>query len=251
MKTSLKSIAKQILPKSTHVTLRALLDGKGYCPPVGAVSFGNLRRVTPISKVFGADRGLPVDRYYIENFLAQFADDIQGHVVEVADNYYTEKFGGDRVTQSDVLNVEQASPKVTIVADLTAADHLPSNTFDCAIITQTLHLIYDTRAALQTLHRILKPGGVLLATFPGISQMSHADWGDPGCWCWNFTTVSARQLFAEAFPSEQVEIQAHGNVLTATCFLQGLATQELQKAELDYHDPDYEMLVTVRAQKTA
>jgi len=38
------------------------------------------------------------------------------------------------------------------------------------VFTQTLHLIYDVRSAIRTLHRVLKPGGVLLATFPGISQ---------------------------------------------------------------------------------
>ena len=121
------------------------------------------------------------------------------------------------------------------------------NAFDCIVLTQTLHLIYDTRAALRTLHRILKPGGVLLATFPGISQLDHHEWAES--WYWGFTTRSARWLFNEVFPADNVEIAAHGNVLAAISFLHGLAEEELSREELDYRDPDYELLITVRAKK--
>jgi len=138
--------------------------------PVGKVRFGSLRRVTPISQQWGFDRGLPIDRYYIENFLAHHENDIRGRVLEIGDNSYTPKFGGNRVTKSDVLYVEEGNPKATIVADLTSANHISSNTFDCIILTQTLQLIYDVQAALQTSFRILKPGGVLLATLSGIAQ---------------------------------------------------------------------------------
>jgi hypothetical protein len=104
------------------------------------------------------------------------------------------------------------------------------------------------QATLNTLHRVLKPGGVLLATFPGISQISRYDmdrWGD----YWRFTTSSARRLFEEAFPASQIDMQAHGNVLVAIAFLHGLAVEELRRNELDYHDSDYEVLITVRAVK--
>ncbi|PZV27798.1 MAG: methyltransferase [Snowella sp.] len=248
--TYLKQLAKYTFLAPAHNWLVAQFTGIEYCPPVGHVNFGSLRRLTPISREFGFDRGMPIDRYYIEKFLSDHVADIRGHVLEIADNYYTEKFGGNQVIKSDVLNVEKASSKVTIIGDLTNAEHIPLNTFDCIIITQTLHLIYDIKSALKTLYRILKPGGTLLVTFPGISHISNADWGDSGSWCWNLTTVSTQKLFEEVFPSKQVEIKAHGNVLAATCFLQGIATQELQKGELNYDDPDYEMLITIRALKT-
>lgn len=35
-----------------------------------------------------------------------------------------------------------------------------------------LYLIYDARTAVSTLHRSLKPGGVLLLTLPGITQVA-------------------------------------------------------------------------------
>ncbi|MUL38742.1 glycosyltransferase [Gloeocapsopsis dulcis] len=247
MKELLKSIGRRTLSVQVRRWLRVQQQSHEYCPPVGWVRFGNLRRVTPISREFGFDRGLPVDRYYIENFLARYANDIRGRVLEIGDNSYTRKFGGDRVTKSDVLHVAETNSEATIFADLTCAEHIPSDTFDCFILTQTLHLIYDVRAALKTLYRILKPGGVVLATFPGISQISNDEWGDS--WYWSFTSLSAQRLFEEVFSSANVKVETHGNVLAATAFLQGLATEELRQEELDYRDRSYEVIITVRAMK--
>jgi len=227
--------------------LAARRRGGKQQPCEGEVDFGDLRRVTPVSREFGYDRGRPIDRYYVENFLARQAADIQGRVLEIGEASYTRRFGGGRVSISDVLHVEAGNPAATIVGDLTHADHIPPNTFDCFILTQTLHLVYDVKSALGTIYRILKPGGILLATFPGISQISDDQWAD--YWCWSFTSLSARRLFEEIFPPENIKLETFGNVLAATAFLQGLAAEELTPAELDYHDPDYEALITVRAMK--
>lgn len=217
-------------------------------PPLGRVDFGDLRRTTPISRIFGFDRGLPVDRYYIEQFLAEYASDVRGRVLEVGDRTYTQRFGGDAVTRSDVLHVDAGAPGATIVADLTDAREIDSNSFDCIILTQTLHFTYRLEAEVAELHRILKPGGVVLCTVPGISQISRFDmdrWGD----FWRLTTLSARQLFETAFPAANVAVSSFGNVLAATALLQGIATEELTAAELDHNDPDYQVIVAVRAVK--
>lgn len=214
----------------------------------GEVDFGSFRRVTPISQDFGHERGRPIDRYYIEGFLARHTQDVRGRVLEVGERAYTRRFGGDRVTVSDVLHVVAGDPEATIIADLTAADHVPSDTFDCIILTQTLQLIYDVRAAAATLHRILKPGGVLLATFPGISQTYDTEWGFT--WCWSFTEVSAERLFGEAFGPSRTAVESHGNVLAATCFLHGLSVAEVTREELDYREPGYAVTVAVRACKS-
>jgi SAM-dependent methyltransferase len=220
---------------------------RDHSPAVGEVSFGSLGRVTPISRKFGFDRGHPVDRYYIENFLAHQAADIRGRVLEIGDDTYTRQYGGNRVEQADVLHVTEGNPQATFVADLTRADHVPSDAFDCIILTQTLHLIYDVRSAITTLYRILKPGGTLLTTFPGISQIAQDQWGEH--WYWAFTTQSARRLFEETFPAPDVEIEAHGNVLAAVSFLHGLAVEDLNQKDLDCHEPAYEVLITLRAVK--
>ncbi len=213
------------------------------------LDLGDLRRCTPISSNWGFERGQPIDRYYIDGFLASWAADIHGRVLEIEDNVYTRRYGGERVAVSDVLHVIAGNPRATIIGDLTNADHIPADTFDCVVLTQVLQFIYDTRAALNTLHRILKPGGVLLATFPGLSRISREEW--EGSWYWQFTSSSSRRLLKESFPDGDVRVEVFGNVLTATGFLYGMAMQELTAEELNAHDPDYEMLIAVRAVKAA
>jgi len=248
----LKWIALRILPTSVCNWLGLLLYGSEYRLSLGSVRLGNLRRVTPISRVYGCDRGQPIDRYYIENYLANCSSDIHGHVLEIADAHYTKCYGGNRVTKSDVLHVKEGNPEATIVADISSAHQIPSDTFDCIILTQTLQFIYDFRAAIETLFRILKPGGVVLVTFPGISQRNHEEEkGFGGSWYWSFNSNSARRLFEEVFPAANVRIEAHGNVLSAIAFLHGLATEELRQKELDHYDPNYQVLIAVRAVKPA
>jgi SAM-dependent methyltransferase len=250
MKSLIKLIARRTLPASVHSWLATQRqDYRDSPPPVGRVKFGSLRRVKPISREFGFDRGRPVDRYYIENFLARYADDIRGRVLEIKDNSYTQKFGRDRVAKSDVLDVIEDNLEATVIADLTCADNIPSDSFDCFVLTQTLQMIYDARAALNTIHRILKPGGVVLATFPGISQINNDDDEWNGSWYWSFTTLSARRLFEEVFPRSNVKVETYGNVLAAIAFLEGLAVEELHQEELDHRDRNYEVIITVRATK--
>jgi SAM-dependent methyltransferase len=207
-----------------------------------------LTRLEPVSRVYGADRGRPVDRFYIERFLAAHSADVRGRVLEVAETTYTQWYGGEDVTSSDVLHAAQGNPEATLVGDLSTGAGIPSEAFDCFIMTQTLHVIYDIAAAVRGTRALLAPGGVLLATVPGISQISRdgrRDWGD---W-WRFTTDSARRLFGDVYGGENVEVEAHGNVLSATCFLYGFAAEELSDAELAHRDPDFELLMTIRAVK--
>jgi len=67
---------------------------------------------------------------------------------------------------------------------------------------------------------------------------------------WRFTTLSAQKLFEEVFSPVNVTVASYGNVLAANAFLHGLAGEELRPQELDHQDPDYELLITVRAIKS-
>jgi SAM-dependent methyltransferase len=197
----------------------------------------------PVSREFGFDRGKPVDRWYIERFLNEHRADVRGAVLEVAEDTYTTWYGDGEVTRSDVLH-RTGTAASTVVGDLTTGEGLPTATYDCFICTQTLPFIYDVHAAVQGMSRVLKPDGVLLATVPGMSQVSREDRRDWGDW-WRFTSHGTRRLFEEAFDS--VEVQAHGNVLSAAAFLYAYAAKDLTESELAHHDPDYELLITARA----
>lgn len=250
MGRALRRAARGVVPAGVRTWLRLVQQRGSWVPPVGRVRFGSLRRLEPVSREYGFDRGTPVDRHYIEEFLARHAADVRGRVLEIKDDGYTRRFGGDRVERSDVLALEADAPRATLVGDLACAPDLPADAFDCAIVTQTLQLVYDVRAAVATLHRVLAPGGVVLATVPGITQVSpHEEWGER--WSWSFTAASARRLFTEAFGPSAVRVETHGNVMAAVAQLHGLAASDLGELELAHHDPEYQVSICIRAEKGA
>jgi SAM-dependent methyltransferase len=209
----------------------------------------SLRRKTPVCTRWGGSRGQCVDRYYIEQFLAEQAADIRGHVLEFADDGYTRKYGGAKVTKVDVLHHEEGNPNATIITDLANGEQIPSGAVDCVVCTQVLLMIYDVHAAVRTLYRILKPGGVVLVTAPGVAcKIVRAEMRQ-GSDYWRFTSLSLRRMFEEVFPLDTVQVKAYGNVLAASAFLYGFATEDLRTKDLDYHDPDYEVLIALRAVK--
>lgn len=223
--------------------------GRDGIPRKGGVSLGHLKRLVPFSQNFGYERGGPVDRYYIENFLGEQAGYIQGRVLEIGDDEYTRLYGKERATKRDILHVDASNPKATFIGDLSHAGHIPDALFDCIVLTQTLHLIYDFQTALAHCHRLLKPGGTLLLTVPGISQIDYGEWGET--WYWSFTGKSIRRALAAHFDEGDVLVQTYGNVLTATAFLYGMGLPEISQKEMDYHDPHYQLIITARAVKQA
>jgi SAM-dependent methyltransferase len=226
-----------------HPVRRAYVEWRKRRPP----DLGDLRRVTPIDPNWGYERGTPIDRVYVDRFVGAHAADIRGRVLEIAAPDYTTRFG-QAVTQVDVLMASEGNPEATIVGDLADAPHIAADTFDCAIVTQTLQFVWDTRAALATLHRILAPGGVLLATVPGLTKISPPEDEEYGEW-WHFTARSVQRLAEETFGEGNAEVQASGNVLSAAAFLYGLAASDLRPEELDAHDRLYEVTIGLRAFK--
>lgn len=228
-------------------TLKKIVKKPNGKPKVGKINFGDLRRLRPLSKSFGYDRGGPVDRYYIEKFLEENKAKIRGKVLEIKDDTYATLFGGEKVLQVDILDIDKSNTKATIIADLTKAENIPSDSYDCIILTQTLLLIYDVKAAISTAYRLLKPGGTLLVTVPGISQMDYKMLGNT--WYWSFTEASSKKLFEEVFPKNQVEVVKYGNVFTAAALLFGISAKELKEEELNYHDSDYQVIISIKATK--
>ena len=207
------------------------------------------RKVQPVSNIYGIDRGQAIDRYYIENFLEENKKDIQGVVLELLNANYTKKYGGKNIVRSDVLDIDTTNKNANIFADLSKAENILSDTYDCFILTQTLQFIYDFKNALYHAHRILKPGGTLLVTLPSVSRVDCVAGLDSDFW--RFTKASADKMFTEFFPGANVKIQVYGNVLVCAVFLLGLAREELKKDELDYYDPNFPLLICVRAVKPA
>jgi glycosyltransferase involved in cell wall biosynthesis/SAM-dependent methyltransferase len=198
----------------------------------------------PLSYFWGSDRGLSIHRYYLEQFLRQFASDIRGHCLEFQDPCYAPRFGGTAVDKLDVLHIDDTNPLATIVANLTQPNDIPSNTFDCIVCTHVLHIIEELDKAVVELHRILKPGGVLLAAVPQVSMC------DPGYHeLWRFTTEGLAVVLGKGFGRENVTVQAYGNSLTAAGEIRGLVAHEFNDAALNYNDPRFAVEVCARASK--
>jgi peptidoglycan/xylan/chitin deacetylase (PgdA/CDA1 family)/SAM-dependent methyltransferase len=222
---------------------RAYLDHHGR----GGLDWGDLKRADPISRNWGYERGTPIDRYYIEDFLAACSSDVTGTVLEVQESDFTQRFGGSRVIRSEVVDLDDGNPRATIVADLRSAAGVDGGQFDCIILTQTLHVIDDMRAVLGECYRLLTPGGVLLATLPSASRVC-LEYGADGD-LWRLTTAGARALFEPVFGSPNVATTTYGSVLTNVAFHHGLACEELTDGDFAATDPYHPLLVGVRARK--
>lgn len=209
---------------------------------------GDLRRTTPFS-TWGKSRGGAIDRYYIERFIEEHAHEIRGRALEIAGDQYIQMFGRG-VERGDILDIKEDNPRATFVADLANAPNVPDDVFDCVLVTQLLPWIYDFRAALRTCHRILREGGILLVTTPGICRIAPIEVELFGQW-WSFTAILAERECAEIFGAENVRVATYGNVLSAAAFLFGLGRYDLSREELDVRDPAFPVIVTVRAVKRA
>jgi len=211
------------------------------------IFFGTLRHTEPVNLGFGIRQGTPIDRYYLDAFLAKHSSSITGRALEVGGRDYLDRFGHD-LTRVDVLGFAEGAEGATVIGDLASCPHIADGSFDSMVLTQTLHYVFDMKEAVAEVFRMLAPGGTVLCTVPGLSQISRYDmdrWGDR----WRLTSLSAGELFATAFPEDEVEVETFGNALAGLCFIEGIPAERLRARELDEHDPDYQILVAVRAQK--
>jgi SAM-dependent methyltransferase len=208
--------------------------------------WGNLRRLEPFSAYYGFDRGTPVDRFYIEGFLAAHAKDVRGAVLEVGNARYAQAFDDAAPEGIEIVDIDAANSEATILADLSAAGSLPAGRFDCFILTQTLQLVSDPEAALQNAWQGLASGGVLLLSVPGITRADpeHVD-ADR----WRFTAPGLDTLIARTCVDGNREVAGYGNLTSAVAFLMGLAAEELEEHELTSSDPHFPVVVCARVQR--
>jgi SAM-dependent methyltransferase len=202
----------------------------------------------PISPLVGLDRGDPIDRRFIERFLAANADRIRGDVLEIKDRDYTTRFGGAKVKRSEILDVNRENAAATVFGDIRDLREIADDSFDCFIITQVLQYVDDLDAAVRASKRVIRPGGCLLVTVPTVGKLDgHQD--KVAGHFWRLTVDSARYVFAKHFAPEKLDVRGWGNSLVGASFLQGFCAQELSGHKMDEYDPEYACGVTIRAVK--
>lgn len=206
-----------------------------------------LKKKKPLSDIYGLERGVPVDRYYIENFLNENKELVKGDCLELLNNDYTIKYGRKNVSKSDILDIDVKNQKATIFSDLKKLDNVFDNSYDCIILTQVLQFIDDYESAISECKRVLKPGGSLLVTLPSIGRIDCASGLDGDYW--RFTEASAKYIFSKYFMNEKLKIESKGNVLSGLYFWIGASQEELSDKKLDYLDKNFPIIITVRAIK--
>jgi len=215
--------------------------------PRSRIDWGQFRTISPVSRQFGLDRGTPIDRFYINHFMESVSHNIQGKVLEVAEDRYAMRYGRG-VRRLDILHVDEHAPQATVCGDFRTGNGLEGLQFDCIIATQTLQFIDDPLAAVRTIHNVLSPGGCFIGSFTLISPISIYDadrWGE----FWRPTSLACRRLLESAFDAKGVHVVGFGNALAATAAIQGIAAEELERAELTHTDRQFEVVTAFIAIK--
>ncbi|MDQ3250615.1 MAG: class I SAM-dependent methyltransferase [Chloroflexota bacterium] len=214
------------------------------------------RRLQPLGG--GKAAGLSVIRYYWADFLHKQRADIRGHALEIGETTTIRQYGGSALVQADAIDLAAHSPNVRIVADLSRADAVPGDVYDCFVNQFTTCVIYDIEAALYHSIRLLKPGGVLLINFWCVDfylhrglDMGTAPQGHPPLYMHHwFTPIGVHTLLRGlALGERDYRLDIYGNLLTRMAFLLNLPANELTRQELNYVDPGQPLLICARVVK--
>ena len=244
MKTTLRRLARR-LPTPAQDALRRAHGSPAVRRSLRRVRFGSLRRLEPVSRGWGSERGTPVDRIYIDRFFAEHADSIRGRVLEVRDPRYASAHGTG-VDHVEIVDIDPRNELATIVADLADPESLPEAAFDCAIVPQTLVYVRDLAGAVANLWQSLAPGGTLLITTPAIARIDPDASSEDR---WHLTPAGLAEVVRVACPTGDATVTGHGNPLVAIAFLHGLAQEDLSPAELEFEHPLFPIVVTAAVRK--
>ena len=180
-------------------------------------------------------------RFYIQQFLVQYAAGCRGRFLEFGDRRYHGLFAPIVIERYDIIDVARA-PGVTIVADIQHCPAILDNTYDVIICTQVLEHVANPFLAAAELFRILKPGGRLLLTVPA-AYPYHAVPRD----YWRFTRDSLQLLFGERF--RDLQIAPWGNRVTVVAAYWFWAHYHVPQHVLTQIDPDNPQILSVCARK--
>lgn len=216
------------------------------------------RRLHPLGG--GRSAGLSIIRYYWADFLEQHQADIRGHALEIGETTTIRQYGGDRLTQADALDLAAHTPEVKVVADLSRADDVPGDTYDCFVVQFTTAVIYDLDAFVYHAIRLLKPGGVLLINFWCVDfylhrglDMGTAPQGHPPLYMYHWSTpIGVHNLLHNlGLRATDYQLQVYGNLVARMAFLLNLPARELTAQERSQVDPGQPLLICARIVKPA
>jgi SAM-dependent methyltransferase len=250
-----RRVLKSLTPQRLRRYLRdpaALVTGGRRAAGIRQLLAMRWRRLTPMYG--GRPVGTPIVRHYWASFLERHRADVQGDALEIGEVSHLRAYGGDRLRTAAAIDVTAHSPDVTIVADLSRADHVPGERFDCFVIPFTMHILADVEAALYHAIRLLKPGGVLLVNFSCVDYQfpTGLDMATGTVlWVhWCFTPLQVHNVLRRAGLGDgDYTLEIYGNLLTRIAYQLNVPAEELTKGELEHRDPGHPVLVCVRGRR--
>lgn len=210
-------------------------------PAVGEIDWGQLRRLTPICPDFGISRGTPIDRHYLNQFIAEIRDLVQGDTVEIGGNDGNKDvYGFTRTSGYRGLDITEA-PGVSLVGDAADPGIIPANSLDSVIAFNVLEHTARPWQVVDNMRHWLRKGGRAYCMVPS-AQRLH---GAPEDY-WRPLPAALREMFGAW--SEQTVYQ-YGNPLSVVASLMGVAAEELDAPELSTYHPGYPVASCVVARK--
>ncbi|HYW31413.1 MAG TPA: glycosyltransferase [Gemmatimonas sp.] len=248
-----RRVVRSVLPaRVSNLVLDppALLQALRRAPGIRTLRALGWRRGTPLHD--GGNVGTAIVRWYWNQFLEVHCEAIAGRVLEIGDTGTVRRWGGSRVRSAEALDVSAHSPEVAIVADLSRADHVPGERYDCFLVQFTMHVIPDAEAAFYHAIRLLKPGGQLLINFSCVDyQFPQGLDMSTGAvlWVhWCFTPLQVHNMLRRVGLTEaDYQLHTYGNLLSRVAYQLNVQAEEMTRAELVRHDPGHPVLVCVRA----
>jgi SAM-dependent methyltransferase len=199
----------------------------------------------PLSDDYGFDRGTPLDRWYIERFLAQHREAIRGSVLEVGDPKYCAQFGEGHISKATIVDVDSSNPQATLIADLAEPGSLPADAYDCIILTEVLHLVASPDVCIQNCGTALRGGGSLLVTVPALKRVSPSH---PRSDFWRFTPPGLALLLHRHWQGP-VSVTSFGNLRVCVGFLLAHVVEDFGEDDLAPNDARFPVTVAANAQK--
>lgn len=221
-------------------------------PVVRRLRCMQFRRLRPLGE--GRQAGTPIVRHYWARFLEEHRRDLRGRALEIGTTATIRRYGGAAIGRAEAIDLTAHSSEVTVVADLSRADDVPSDSYDCFVNQFTMHVIHDVEAALYHSVRILKPGGVLLVNFPCVEycfpQGLDMGTGAPLFVHWWFTPIQVENLLRRlALEGCDYQLRLYGNLFARIAYQLNVPAEELTASELVHSDPGHPLLICARVVK--
>lgn len=212
-----------------------------FLVPVHAEKF--MEGVTPVGDKMGLDRGTSISRYYITKWL----DKTCTRLKDVSSSY---EVGDDRYIKHYFPKANHFTLDYSKGEDLTKPETLTQSSVDVFICTQVFNFIYNIQCAVTGAYSVLKDDGLLVGTVAGVtSQISRFDMDRYGDY-WRFSDIAIKKLLESVFGEGNVEVEAFGNAMASTAYIQGMCVEDLPHQELlDILDPDFPLVIGFKARR--